>query len=157
MATMPAQKPGKSEQSVETPNEFIEAVKERLGIDEFIMDLAASPENTKAEKFFTEADNSLSKSWPPVGWCWLNPPYADLGTWTMKAHDESFSNAHIAMLVPASVGSSWWFDYVTPRAYINFLHPRLIFVGHKSPYPKDLALLLYAPYLYGGSTNWTWK
>lgn len=157
MAVMPKQKPGKSEQSVETPNNFIEAVKARLGITDFTIDLAADATNTKAEKFFTEQDNSLVQEWPPIGWCWLNPPYGKIEPWVQKAHDSTWDGVKVAMLVPASVGSGWWFEYVSPKAYVTFLNPRLTFVGHKSPYPKDLALLLYTPFLEGGTCNWWWN
>lgn len=158
MVMMPPQKPGKSEQVVETPTDFIEAVKTRLRIPSFGFDLAASPENAKAPAFFTEKDNALVQTWHTIyGWSWLNPPYSHIEPWVAKAGTEAKQGAHIAMLVPASVGSAWWFNYVTKFAYVTFLNPRLTFVGHTSPYPKDLALLLFAPFLHGGSTNWVWK
>lgn len=158
MANMPKQKPGRSEQVVETPDIFLSAVKARLGIKEFIWDLAASKENTKATNYFTEEDNSLIQNWPKgEGWSWCNPPYGDIEPWVWWACHEAESGSKVAMLVPASVGSNWWSEYVHTECYVTLLNGRITFVGHKGPYPKDLALLLYAPYLDGGSCVWRWK
>ena len=160
---MPKQKPGRSEQVVCTPVEFLAAVKKRLGIEGygFGLDLAASHANAVAGNYYTEEDDSLIQSWHGANargtWSWCNPPYADLRPWVAKAHFEASQGAMVAMLVAASVGSEWWREFVDGSAYVTFFGPRLTFVGHTSPYPKDLALLLYAPFLRGGSTIWRWK
>ena len=153
----PQQKPGKSKQNYGTPPAFLDAVKRLLHIQEFGIDLAASPENAVCPHYFTEADNALLQCWLPNGWSWCNPPYADIRPWVEKAAWEAQKGASIAMLLPAGVGSNWWFHHVHGRAYVHFLHPRLTFVGERAPYPKDLALLLYAPYLQGGYNCWGWQ
>lgn len=154
---MPVQKPGKSEQVVETPDEFMFALDNRLA-SHFDWDLAASEENTKCDQFYTEEDNALTKGWSALpGWLWCNPPYGDIEPWVRKAWEESREGAYIAMLVPASVGSNWWASWVNRKAYITYLNGRLTFVGHKSPYPKDLVVLLYTPFLEGGECSWRWK
>lgn len=157
MTTMPAQKPGKSEQVVETPDDFIQAVLIRLGISGFSLDVAASPDNTQAPLFYDEETNGLIQPWYTSGWAWCNPPYSSISPWVEKAWTEAQKGAHIVMLVPASTGSNWWRAHVDGKAYITFLNGRVTFVGHSSPYPKDLALLLYAPFLSGGSTVWRWR
>lgn len=157
MAVMPAQNPGKSEQIVVTPDEFISATKKRLGIKEFAIDLAANKDNTKASQFYSEEDNSLVQSWVYNGWGWLNPEFADIGPWVEKAWNESRNGAKVALLMPSSTGSNYWAKWVDRKAYVTFLNGRIQFVGHKTGYPKDLVLLLYAPYLDGGSTVWRWK
>lgn len=158
---MPAQKPGKSEQSVATPNEFLQAVKNLLGIGDFSWDLAADEKNAvcwHGKSHFNEVDNSLIQPWHCIqGWLWLNPPYSDIQPWVDKAYVESCKGARIAMLVPASVGSNWWTNHVAGIAQVYFLKGRITFVGHKSPYPKDLALLLYRPNVLGGYSTWDWK
>lgn len=172
MSKMPAQKPGKSEQSVRTPEDFLEAVRNRFDINQFDFDLAAGWDNSVVPSIYEEQDgvlsvtkfhydiedNSLEQPWAlGLGWNWCNPPYADITPWAKKAWDERNLGAHTIMLVPASVGARWWRDYVKGKAYITFLQNRIKFVGHKSPFPKDLALLVYAPFLEGGSTYWRWK
>jgi phage N-6-adenine-methyltransferase len=166
MAKMPAQKPATSEQVVCTPPEFLAAVKNRLNISKFAWDLAASEDNTVTDiGYYDEDADALKQNWKiriegnhtAVNWAWCNPPYSNLEPWVEKAWRESLEGAHVAMLVPASVGSNWWRDWVRNKAYITYLNNRIKFVGHKHMYPKDLALLLYAPFLDGGSCLWRWS
>lgn len=158
--SMPAQKPGRSKQDYQTPPAFLAAIKHRLHIDAFAIDLAASKENAVADVFYTEEDDSLNPhlKWDWYGcWGWLNPPFGHLEPWVAKAASEAKKGAHIAMLVPAAVGSNWWKTYVDETAHVLFLNGRLTFVGAKGPYPKDCALLLYTPYCFGGYEVWKWK
>lgn len=156
---MPAQQPGKSRQDYGTPPEFVRALEKRLGIVGFSIDLAATKENSLAPHYFDEGVDSLKQPWGSApAWNFCNPPYGDIGPWVKKAFHESINNsAQIAMLVPASVGSNWWSEWVHYYAYVTFVRPRLTFMGAEDPYPKDLAVLLYAPYLDGGSCVWRWK
>lgn len=156
----PKQQPGKSEQSVQTPPEFMSAVRGLLNIDEFYWDLAADEHNTQAKHWCGEEHNSLIQEWAwysKVEWLWLNPPYGDIGPWVQKCCNESQAGAKIACLVPASVGANWWLHWVDGQAQVYLLNGRITFVGHKSPYPKDLALLLYRPNVTGGYSIWSWK
>jgi phage N-6-adenine-methyltransferase len=154
--TMPAQKPGQSEQCVGTPWEFINAVDDRFG--QFSWDLAASPVNAKCETYFTEEHNSLIQYWHKIqGNLWLNPPFGDIEPWAAKCCAESKLGANIFMLVPASVGSNWYKDYVHNRAYVLALSPRVKFVGHAHAYPKDLMLVIYNAWGLVGFDTWRWK
>lgn len=155
--SMPKQKPGKSKQDYGTPKGFLEAVKQKLHIEDFYIDLAASPENAVTRLFFSLPDeDALDLSWVYPGWCWLNPPFADIYPWVEKAYVESLGGAHVAMLVPLSM-AEWWVDYVDGAAYVLMLHGRLTFVGETKPYPKDCALLLYGPEGYNGYEVWSWR
>lgn len=161
---MPAQKPGRSQQIVVTPEEFMIPVSERFGLVD--IDLAANIENKKALKFFgpgsmwwTDALDDGCR-WDPDyndGLCWLNPPFGNIAPWAAKCVRESENGARIAMLVPASVGANWFNNYVRPYAYVLELTPRLTFVGHKSAYPKDLILAVYTPERFVGREAWEWK
>lgn len=159
MSKMPQQKPGKSEQVVSTPDVLIKAVKFRLNITKFDCDLAASTDNTKCSVYYNEKDNALIQPWKMgAGWNWCNPPYADIEPWVAKAFEETIGKgAMTAMLVPASVGANWWADYVDRIAHVLFLNGRVTFDGHDKPYPKDLALLLYSPIVFGGYEVWNWR
>jgi hypothetical protein len=110
--------------------------------------------------YYDEAMDSLAdhNSWKVTtgGWAFCNPPYGDIRPWVEKAYTESQDGAQIAMLVPASVGSNWWRDWVEDVAYTIFLNGRITFVGASAPYPKDCAILLYAKYLHGGHVYWRW-
>ncbi|MDE2099188.1 MAG: hypothetical protein KGL39_18180 [Patescibacteria group bacterium] len=146
---------GSSNQEVETPPDFMSAVQNVFGSIGF--DLAASEKNAKAPLFFTEAMNSLEQKWHMSLLNWLNPPYANIGPWAKKCLEESQRGCKILMLVPASVGSNWWRDYVHEKASVWFLNGRLTFVGEKHPYPKDLALILWGRTWSPGYHIWTWK
>jgi DNA (cytosine-5)-methyltransferase 1 len=156
----PKQKPGRSKQDYCTPPEFLEALKRRLHITEFEIDLATSDENHVAQMWITEQNNSLIQNWGPPyvkGWGFCNPPFAHIRPWVEKAATESANGALIAMLVPAGVGANWWRDYVDGLAHVLFLNGRLTFVGETAPYPKDCAILLWTPFIYGGYEIWNWR
>lgn len=155
---MPQQRPGRSRQDYQTPPEFITALKRRLYIDEFHLDLAATAENAVAPMFYTEEDNALTQSWGSARtWNFCNPPYANIAPWVHKAWVESGAfGAQIAMLLPAGVGSNWWRDSVHGKAHVLFLNGRLTFVGATACYPKDCVLLLYTPHTRGGYEVWHW-
>lgn len=153
---MPAQRPGQSVQDVRTPTEFLSAVRRLLGIVSFAVDLAASRENTVAPRFYSARTNALEQPWNLGGWNWLNPPFSDLSPWARKAFNEAQRGARTAMLVPAGVGANWWRDHVHGKARILLLNGRITFVGHKQPYPKDCALLLYAPETIPAYEVWPW-
>ena len=154
----PAQKPGRSFQAYQTPPAFLRAVRHLLDISDFDVDLAASAENAVTARFYDEAYDSLRREgdWATDSWNWCNPPFSHLEPWVRKAAAEKVLGARVAMLIPASVGSLWWFKHVHERARVLFLHPRLSFIGTNAPYPKDLALLLYSPSLPSDYRAWMW-
>jgi phage N-6-adenine-methyltransferase len=157
---MPRQKPGKSRQDYGTPPAFIDAVCRYLSISSFQIDLAASEENAIAEMYYTEKDDALCTelTWAMPGWSWLNPPFANITPWVERAEGEArLAGAKIAMLIPASVGANWWRDFVHDKCLVLCLNGRIQFVGTSDPYPKDCALLIYAPEIAVGYDVWQWK
>ncbi|HVV52179.1 MAG TPA: DNA N-6-adenine-methyltransferase [Polyangia bacterium] len=167
---MPAQKPHRSEQTVCTPREFLDAVEKRFG--EIGFDLAAEKGNQVTRRPHTAAffgpgsslaENALDSVciWPNRGLSWLNPPFANIRAWARRCYEETVSThgsrGRILLLVPAAVGSVWFNSFVRPRAFVFELSPRLTFVGHKSPYPKDLILAYYGPEGFVGRAAWRWK
>ncbi len=162
MSTMPAQKPGRSVQEVVTPRELLDAVEERFGY--IGCDLAASDDNAVCHWYYG-LDNGLDALDEQRDWAaddgyklsWLNPPYGKIAPWAAKCVEQSALDARIAMLVPAAVGSNWFNQYVRPYAYVLELTPRVTFVGHSHPYPKDLILAYYCPERFIGREAWYWR
>lgn len=153
---MPAQKPGRSEQSVGTDPQLVEAVISRFG--PLAIDLAASPENTLVPHlYFTEADDSLKQGWGLIGGNrWLNPPFSNITPWAAKcAATAGHALSRTLFLVPASIGSNWFANHVHGKALVLALNPRLTFVGHKNPYPRDTVLCIYGE--TPGFDVWHWK
>ena len=155
---LPRQKPGESRQDYPTPPEFIEAVEKRWGPISF--DLAATKSNAKALRFFSPKENSLEQAWPVKGINWLNPPYGKIQPWAKKCSDWVRENpdasSRILFLVPASVGSNWFWSDVWPSAIVHSIHPRISFDGI-APYPKDLILCEFGALLTSEMRRWEWK
>lgn len=90
----------------------------------FDIDVAASQDNHKCEKFYTEKDNGLdiNNSWSCKFWC--NPPYSDPLPWVKRA---AYQNG--VMLLPADT-STVWFSFVFQDANeIVFINHRIKFEG----------------------------
>lgn len=159
---MPAQKPGKSQQEVATPWEFIDAIEARFG--KLDWDLAASAENCvvrnnqggRTAQFFSKKDDSLAQDWGQIGGLlYLNPEFADFRPWLRKAVAEATPTSRVLVLTKASVDANWWWEFCRPHAISYALTPRIKFIGHKQGFPGGLALHLFGT----GATGfglWRW-
>ena len=100
----------------------------------FFFDVAASPHNTKCERFYDKAANGLAQSWEGER-VWCNPPYSDIRPWLAKAWLEDCPI--VVMILPANrTEQGWWQDLVEPyrdRAgsplTVEFLKGRIRFIG----------------------------
>jgi hypothetical protein len=167
---------GQSKQDYGTPRKFLDAVVKRFGPLAF--DLAAHQGNAVVSRWFGpggEQQDALaaSCSWKkPVSNCWLNPPFDTIRPWAEKCAATagfrtlgkspaimkselraSLLRQRILFLVPASVGSEWFAQYVDGEALVLLLRPRLSFDG-KNPYPKDCLLACYGE--LPGYECWKW-
>lgn len=78
----------------------------------FTLDVCATAESAKCERFFTEADNGLAKSWKDER-VFMNPPYGrEVYDWTRKARREANAGALVVGLLPASTDLKWWHEDV---------------------------------------------
>ncbi len=136
--SMPAQKPGRSKQDYQTPDDLLAAIKAKYGPLE--IDLAAREDNKKAPICITPEQDSLKTPWPIGPLCWLNPPFSDIGVWAAKCN---LAGSRVIMLTPASVGSEWYAKFCDRTCHTVFIRPRITFVGASDPYPKDCMLTLW--------------
>jgi phage N-6-adenine-methyltransferase len=125
-----------------TPTKFFDPLDQVLN---FTIDVCATEDNAKCERYFTRKENGLIQSWRDER-VWLNPPYQPAGTirqWLSKAVT---SDAElVAALLPASVNSSWWRDLVMPyAAIILFPHGRLTFGDFSESHVSQVALIIFA-------------
>lgn len=155
--TGPSINRGASFQAYRTPPEFLTAVCKRFDIDQWAWDLAADA-NAVSPNYYDEKQNSLVQDWNFSGGVgWLNPPFNDITPWVRKAYLSTRLTNRVAMLIPASVGSNWWRDWVHKKCHVVLLNGRLTFVGQTQPYPRDCALLLYGEWGLGESYDvWRW-
>lgn len=84
----------------------------------FTLDVAATPENAKCERYYTLEDDGLSSPWSGER-VWCNPPYSQIGEWVEKAWVEWRYHAGvelIVMLLPANrPEQGWWQEHVEPH------------------------------------------
>lgn len=115
----------------ETPRSLVDFIGEKLDIDGFDIDVAASVSNTKAPRFFTKAQNGLQHNWSikkGTTNVWCNPPYDDIGTWVEKAVQETFNGVTTVMLIPAATDTELFHNLIVNHAYmIYFLQGRIYF------------------------------
>jgi len=112
-----------------TPPEIFQWLDKEFG---FTLDVCASPENAKCERFYTKQDDALKQDW--TGVCWCNPPYRggrvdEVEHWVQKAYESSLAGATVVCLVPAQTDRDWFHDWVLNKAEIRFLRHRLWFTG----------------------------
>lgn len=128
-------------QDWETPIDFFNKLNE---VFKFEIDVAASDDNAKCEKYFTEQTNGLAQKWE--GACWMNPPYGrEQIKWIEKAHEESLTGATVVCLIPARPDTKVWQDVIFKKAIaVCFVKGRLKFGGSKESAPFPSALVVFS-------------
>ncbi len=107
----------------------------------FTIDTAATADNAKCKRYFTEADNGLLQSWQGER-VWCNPPYGgQIGKWIEKA---AIAGADLAvLLIPARTDTAAWHEYIFGRAEIRFIRGRLKFNDHVNSAPFPSAIVIF--------------
>ncbi len=150
-------------QSYRTPTSFLEAVQRKFGVT-IAFDLACTAEDRVAPHGFEHpAHDALASAWPtlPEGQtAYCNPPFAKAGAFARVASESP--HCRTLMLIPASVGTRWWAEYVDGRALVVLLRPRIVFLQPDGTpcdagINRDCALLGYGwPPGYVCSDHRTW-
>ena len=120
----------------ETPADLFAELDAEFG---FTIDVCATPENAKCDRFFSPDEDGLRQSWAGEV-CWMNPPYGrEIGKWMAKAHAEAEAGSIVVCLIPARTDTRWWHDYAM-KGEIRFLRGRIRFVGarHSAPFPSAI-------------------
>jgi phage N-6-adenine-methyltransferase len=122
----------------ETPQNTFDALAVEFG--PFDLDVCATSENAKCQRYYTREDDGLAQSWEGV--CWMNPPYGrEIKAWMRKAYEASRNGATVVCLVPARTDTAWWHDYAM-KGQIRFLRGRLKFGGaaNSAPFPSEVVV-----------------
>lgn len=121
-----------------TPIEFFKELDAKY---HFTLDVCATKENAKCEKFFTREDDGLAQEWKGI--CWMNPPYGrEIGKWVKKAFETaSQGGGTVVCLLPARTDTAWWHDYCM-KGEITFVRGRLKFGGcsNSAPFPSAVVV-----------------
>lgn len=149
----------------ETPQELFNLLDSEF---HFTLDVCATKENAKCEKFYTIDDNGIDQPWDKDV-CWMNPPYGNqIGAWVERAYYTGWQdNGFVCCLLPARTDTRWWWNFCARAEEIRFLKGRLKFGGHKNSAPFPSAVVLFS-YAEGTSSNnferrplitswWDWK
>jgi phage N-6-adenine-methyltransferase len=111
----------------------------------FALDAAATPDNALCRRYFTRADDGLTRSWLP-GPVFLNPPYGyGIGRWIEKACDEAGRGATVVALIPAKTETRWWHRWVMRAAEIRLIRGRMRFSGQTVNAPFPSAIVVWRP------------
>lgn len=113
----------------------------------FNLDVCATPENAKCERYFTRAEDGLRQRW--TGRVWMNPPYGrTIGLWMRKALEsvQAGDADLVVCLVPARTDTRWWHDFAV-QGDVRFLPGRVRFGGGKNsaPFPSAVVTFRNAP------------
>lgn len=122
-----------------TPQSFFDEINNEFQFD---LDVCATDENHKCDRYFTVQDNGLEKNW---GGCrvFCNPPYSKISQWVEKAFYETRNeNTLVVMLIPARTDTRYFHDYIYNRSEIRFVKGRLKFGDGKNsaPFPSMLVI-----------------
>jgi phage N-6-adenine-methyltransferase len=122
-----------------TPQELFDEVNAEFG---FTLDVAATAENAKCQKFFTMETDGLKQPWEGV--CWMNPPYGrQMVEWLKKAIRETWNGVTTVALIPARTNTTWWHDLCMKYGEVRFVRGRPKFGGADHGLPQPLALIVF--------------
>jgi phage N-6-adenine-methyltransferase len=123
-----------------TPQKFYDRLDTRFG---FTLDPCADSWNHKCGKFYTTAEDGLSKNWQGET-VFCNPPYGrEIKGWIKKCYEESLKpDTTVVMLIPSRTDTAYWHDYVMKAAEIIFVRGRLKFgeATNSAPFPSAVVV-----------------
>ena len=109
----------------ETPPDLFAALDAEFHFD---IDVCATSENTKCERYYAPDDDAFF--WPWTGTCWMNPPYSrgQIGRWMQRAFEESQKDGcRVVALVHARTDTRWFQAYGLRAVELRFIADRLRF------------------------------
>ena len=122
-----------------TPDSVFVPLNDEFG---FTLDVCATAENAKCERFFTKEDNGLNQSWSG-NVCWMNPPYGQqIAKWVRKCHEEWKRGATVVALLPARTNTGYWHDYAM-AGEIRFIRGYPKFGDAKQGLKAPLAIVIW--------------
>lgn len=120
-----------------TPQAFYDELNKEFN---FTLDPCSNHENHKCEKYFTEEDDGLSKSWDNEN-VFMNPPYgSEISKWVEKA--SMARGGVVVCLLPARTDTRYFHNFIYHKAEIRFIKGRLKFGDSKNsaPFPSMVVI-----------------
>lgn len=123
----------------ETPQKLFDELNAEFHFD---LDVCATHQNAKCEKYFTKEQDGLKQNWRGST-CWMNPPYGrTIAAWVRKAYESAKNGVTVVCLLPARTDTAWWHDYCM-KGEIRFIRGRLNFNGSKNHAPFPSAIVIF--------------
>lgn len=123
-----------------TPQDLFDSLDREF---QFTLDPCANELNHKCERYYSRADDGLSKNWGGQS-VFCNPPYGrQIGKWVRKASEESKKpRTVVVMLIPARTDTSWFHDYIYGKAEVRFVRGRIKFgeARNAAPFPSMIVV-----------------
>lgn len=120
-----------------TPVEFFKELDQEFHFD---LDPAATDKSAKCARYFTPADDGLTKDWGGSR-VFCNPPYGrNINEWVRKGYEESQKpGTVVVMLIPARTDTSYYHDYIFggKADEVRFLRGRLVFTDEDGSPARD--------------------
>ena len=133
-----------------TPQQFFDELDAEF---HFVLDAAATHQNSKCKRCFTPEDDGLIQNWDVGGAVYCNPPYGkEIGLWVKKAYEEAQKGTTIVMLIPARTDTKYFHEYIYHKAEIRFVKGRLKFTDENGT-PKGKAPFPYMVVIYNRKDN----
>lgn len=125
-----------------TPRWLFDSLNREFG---FTIDVCATKENAKCDKYFTQEQNGLLRSWEDEV-VWMNPPYGrSIGKWMTRAHGAAMNElATVVCLVPSRTDTVWWHDFAMKHE-VRFCRGRLKFNDGNEDAPFPSAIVVMRP------------
>lgn len=133
---------GPSEQSVPTPGYIVDWIREEL----FLL------EEDNADRIFDpcpldrpEGFDGLEVDWG--FWCFVNPPYKNIGPWLQKGHAEIQKGKTVmaVYLIPFKPEAQYWHDFIWGCAQKVYIFTQPVRFGeHNRPMPHSMALVVFS-------------
>jgi phage N-6-adenine-methyltransferase len=119
-----------------TPDEVVEEFAQRYAVATiegwkvFNLDPCARADNSQAMFYYDQAADGLAQEW--FGVVFVNPPYSNPGPWCQKAAEEVAAGhaQRVVMLLPPSIDTDWFHDWVQPFADVEFRRGRIAFLDY---------------------------
>ena len=108
------------------------------------LDVCATAENTKCQRYYSLVENGLKQNWG--GRIWMNPPYSNVAPWVAKAYRSRNMCEIIVCLLPASTDTKWFHSFVYRKAGLLFIKGRISFEYKNTTYYHNRYPLMVAIY-----------
>ena len=126
----------------ETPQDLFDALDAEF---HFTVDVAASDEHHKCERYYTKEQDGLSQDWGgEVVWC--NPPYGKrvMDKWIEKAYRECRTDGTVVvLLIPARTDVAYFHRFILHRSEIRFIRGRLKYNNAKYNAPFSSMIVIF--------------